>query len=123
MQQKGTLIYVFSAHAHCVSWPPSEGVNQDSANSQATYPCQQTDFGDPVVLSADKGGCSAEDFCNQIHRSLVKEVKYMLVWGSSARHSPQHCGLSHVLQDQDVVQIINKKEKVGGNKNKGLSYG
>ncbi|PWA84613.1 P-loop containing nucleoside triphosphate hydrolases superfamily protein [Artemisia annua] len=84
---------------------------------------QQTDFGDPVVLSADKGGCSAEDFCNQIHRSLVKEVKYVLVWGSSARHSPQHCGLSHVLQDEDVVQIINKKEKVGGNKNKGLSYG
>nr|GEX81045.1 omega-amidase, chloroplastic-like isoform X3 [Tanacetum cinerariifolium] len=52
---------------------------------------------------------SVEDFCNQIHRSLVKEVKYVLVWGSSARHSPQHCGLSHVLQDEDVVQIVKKK--------------
>ncbi|GKC92940.1 developmentally-regulated G-protein 2, partial [Tanacetum coccineum] len=39
---------------------------------------QQPDFSDPVVLSADRGGCSVEDFCNQIHRSLVKEVKYVL---------------------------------------------
>ncbi|PWA65284.1 GTP1/OBG, conserved site-containing protein [Artemisia annua] len=70
---------------------------------------QQPDFGDPVVLSTDRGGCSVEDFCNQIHRSLVKEVKYVLVWGSSARHSPQHCGLSHVLQDEDVVQIVKKR--------------
>ncbi|PWA68093.1 P-loop containing nucleoside triphosphate hydrolases superfamily protein [Artemisia annua] len=31
----------------------------------------------PVVLSTDRGGCSVEDFCNQIHISLVKEVKYV----------------------------------------------
>ncbi|KAJ9559699.1 hypothetical protein OSB04_004859 [Centaurea solstitialis] len=72
---------------------------------------QQPDFSDPVVLSADRGGCTVEDFCNHIHRSLVKDVKYVLVWGSSARHYPQHCGLSHVLQDEDVVQIVKKKEK------------
>ena len=50
-----------------------------------------------------------EDFCNHIHRSLIKDVKYVLVWGSSARHYPQHCGLGHVLQDEDVVQIVKKK--------------
>ncbi|KAK1358494.1 hypothetical protein POM88_051750 [Heracleum sosnowskyi] len=52
-----------------------------------------------------------EDFCNHIHRILVKEVKYVLVWGTSARHNPQNCGLSQVLQDEDVVQIVKKKEK------------
>ena len=57
----------------------------------------------------DRGGCTVEDFCNHIHRSLVKEVKYVLVWGISARHYPQHCGLSHLLQDEDVVQIVKKK--------------
>ncbi|CAN1286799.1 Developmentally-regulated G-protein 2 [Linum perenne] len=96
---------------------------------------QQPDFGDPVVLSVvcmvpnnatfpdfhriqnrdcvsplqDRGGCSVEDFCNHIHRSLVKDVKYVLVWGVSARHYPQHCGLSHMLQDEDVVQVVKKK--------------
>lgn len=50
-----------------------------------------------------------EDFCNHIHRSLVKDVKYVLVWGVSARHYPQHCGLQHNLQDEDVVQIVKKK--------------
>lgn len=35
----------------------------------------------------------------------------MLVWGTSARHYPQHCGLSQVLNDEDVVQIVKKKVK------------
>ncbi|GFP85718.1 developmentally-regulated G-protein 1 [Phtheirospermum japonicum] len=66
---------------------------------------QQPDFDEPV----GRGGCNVEDFCNHIHRSLVKEVKYVLVWGTSARHLPQHCGLSHALEDEDVVQIVKKK--------------
>ncbi|KAK1358089.1 hypothetical protein POM88_051345 [Heracleum sosnowskyi] len=43
---------------------------------------QHLDFTGPVVLSADRGGFSVDDFCNHIHRSLVKEVKYVLVWGT-----------------------------------------
>lgn len=50
-----------------------------------------------------------EDFCNHIHRTLLKELKYALVWGTSARHYPQHCGQSHALQDEDVVQVVKKK--------------
>ncbi|KAI8019334.1 Developmentally-regulated G-protein 2 [Camellia lanceoleosa] len=83
---------------------------------------QQPDFADPVVLSADRGGCSVEDFCDHIHRSLVKEVKYVLVWGISARHYPQHCGLGHVLQDEDVVQIVKKKEREDGGRGRFKSH-
>ncbi|KAF2301000.1 hypothetical protein GH714_019155 [Hevea brasiliensis] len=83
---------------------------------------QQPDFTDPVVLSVDRGGCTVEDFCNHIHRSLVKDVKYVLVWGLSARHYPQHCGLSHVLQDEDVVQIVKKKEKEDGGRGRFKSH-
>lgn len=61
------------------------------------------------LIIQDRGGCNVEDFCNHIHRSLVKDVKYVLVWGTSARHYPQHCGLSHSLLDEDVVQIVKKK--------------
>ncbi|CAI0470661.1 unnamed protein product [Linum tenue] len=69
-----------------------------------------SNFGTTICVPQDRGGCSVEDFCNHIHRSLVKDVKYVLVWGISARHYPQHCGLAHALHDEDVVQVVKKKE-------------
>nr|CAN75076.1 hypothetical protein VITISV_012358 [Vitis vinifera] len=83
---------------------------------------QQADFDDPAVLSTDRGGCTVEDFCNHLHRNLVKEVKYVLVWGTSARHYPQHCGLSHILHDEDVVQVVKKKEKEDGGRGRFKSH-
>ncbi len=47
------------------------------------------DFGDPVVLSADRGGTTVQHLCDQLHKSLAKEFKYALVWGSSTKHNPQ----------------------------------
>jgi len=52
-----------------------------------------------------------EDLCNHIHKTLMKDVKYVLVWGTSAKHYPQRCGMAHILNDEDVVQIVKKKEK------------
>jgi len=52
--------------------------------------------------------CSVEDFCNKVHRSIIKEMKYALVWGSSVKHQPQKVGKDHVLNDEDVVQIVKK---------------
>lgn len=31
-----------------------------------------------------------------------------LVWGSSVKHQPQKVGIEHVLNDEDVVQIVKK---------------
>ncbi|XP_073264493.1 developmentally-regulated G-protein 1 isoform X2 [Populus alba] len=83
---------------------------------------QQPDFTDPVVLSTDRGGCMVEDFCNHIHRNLIKDVKYVLVWGTSARHHPQHCGLGHALHDEDMVQIVKRKEKEEGGRGRFKSH-
>ena len=66
------------------------------------------DFAEPVVLTAGRFGVTVEALCNQIHKSLAKDFKYSMVWGSSTKHSPQHVGLAHVLHDEDVVQIVKK---------------
>ncbi|CAJ0628492.1 385_t:CDS:2 [Entrophospora sp. SA101] len=58
----------------------------------------------PVVLR--QNARSIEDFCNSIHKGIVKQFKYALVWGSSAKHQPQKVGLTHVLNDEDVVQLV-----------------
>lgn len=39
---------------------------------------------------------SVEHVCHQIHRTLVGEFKYALVWGTSTKFNPQRVGLSHV---------------------------
>ena len=67
---------------------------------------QLPDYESPVVLQTTR--CSLEDFCNKIHKSILKEMKYALVWGSSVKHQPQKVGKDHILNDEDVVQIVKK---------------
>jgi uncharacterized protein len=66
------------------------------------------DLSEPVVLTEGRGGRTIEAFCRQIHTTLVRDYHFALVWGRSAKHSPQHCGLRHKLCDEDVVQIVVK---------------
>ena len=67
---------------------------------------QLPDYSAPVVLQT--AHCTLEDFCNKIHKSILKEFKYALVWGTSVKHQPQKVGKDHVLNDEDVVQIVKK---------------
>ncbi|OQV17533.1 GTP-binding protein 128up [Hypsibius exemplaris] len=67
---------------------------------------QLPDYDSPVILS--RGRTTVEDFCVKIHKSLLKDFKIALVWGSSVKHQPQRVGKEHVLNDEDVVQIIKK---------------
>ena len=67
---------------------------------------QLPDYEAPVILPANK--TTVEDFCNKLHRTIIKELKYALVWGLSVKHTPQRVGREHVLTDEDVVQIVKK---------------
>ena len=64
---------------------------------------QIPDYDAPVII---KSGASIAGFCNSIHKGLLKEFKHALVWGTSAKHNPQTVGQGHILDDEDVVQII-----------------
>ena len=64
------------------------------------------DFNEPVILPRKR--CSIEHFCGKLHKSLVKELKYAMVWGNSVKHFPQRVGKDHVLCDEDIVQIVKK---------------
>eukprot|EP01114_Cavostelium_apophysatum_P019911 TRINITY_DN6542_c0_g2_i1.p1 TRINITY_DN6542_c0_g2~~TRINITY_DN6542_c0_g2_i1.p1 ORF type:complete len:365 (-),score=82.38 TRINITY_DN6542_c0_g2_i1:782-1876(-) len=63
------------------------------------------DFNDAIVL---RGGTSVEGICRLIHKDLASQFKYSLVWGTSVKHNPQKTGLSHELEDEDVIQIVKK---------------
>ena len=67
---------------------------------------QLPDYSAPVVLK--RGSCSVEDFCNSIHKHILKDFRNALIWGSSVKHLPQKVGKEHILEDEDVVQILKK---------------
>ncbi|KAJ1992960.1 Ribosome-interacting GTPase 2 [Dimargaris cristalligena] len=63
------------------------------------------DFDDGLIL---RNGATVEHVCHTIHRSLAENFKYALVWGTSTKHSPQRVGLGHLVETEDVVQIVTK---------------
>ena len=67
---------------------------------------QQTDYDNPIVLPKHKA--TVENFCMKIHKQLVKDMRYALVWGTSVKHDPQRVGKDHRLNDEDTVQIVKK---------------
>ena len=67
---------------------------------------QNPDYETPVVIS--RADSTVADFCNRIHRSMLKNFKHAMVWGSSVKYNPQKVGKEHQLLDEDVVQIIKK---------------
>lgn len=62
-------------------------------------------FKEALIL---RSGASVLDVCRSIHRDFEKQFKWAYVWGKSAKHTPQRVGLSHVLNDEDVIQLIKK---------------
>ncbi|EPQ31009.1 uncharacterized protein PFL1_01198 [Pseudozyma flocculosa PF-1] len=65
------------------------------------------DYSSPVVLK--RGKSTVEDFCNAIHKEIIKQFKYAMVWGKSAKHPRgQRVGADHILDDEDCVTIFKR---------------
>lgn len=66
----------------------------------------ETDFKEPLIA---REGDSVEDICNKLHRRMRREFRYGLIWGKSVKFGGQRVGLTHILQDEDVLTIIKKR--------------
>ncbi len=66
----------------------------------------ETDFKEPLIARESD---TVEDICNKLHRRLKREFRYGLVWGKSVKFGGQRVGLTHILQDEDVLTIIKKR--------------
>jgi ribosome-interacting GTPase 1 len=64
-----------------------------------------TDYKEPMIM---RRGCTIQDVCNKIHRSMVRDFRFSYVWGKSAKFGGQKVGLDHMLLDEDVLTIIKK---------------
>jgi len=69
---------------------------------------QPPDLSEPVVLSTIRKGTTVKALCANISTELLRNFNFAYIWGRSAKHSPQRCGISHNLADEDVVQIVTK---------------
>jgi len=69
---------------------------------------QQPNLNEPIVLTEGRGGTTVNSAVLQVHKDLLTNFKFAQVWGTSTKYSPQRCGLKHVLQDEDVLQICAK---------------
>jgi ribosome-interacting GTPase 1 len=68
---------------------------------------QVPDYNAPVILKRVPQP-TVEGFCNRIHRQIIKKFKYAWVWGTSVKHQPQKVGKDHLLDDEDVIQIVKR---------------
>ncbi len=66
----------------------------------------ETDYKEPLIMKEES---TIEDVCNKLHRNMSKEFRYGLVWGKSVKFGGQRVGLSHILNDEDVLTIIKRK--------------
>ncbi|RHY34940.1 hypothetical protein DYB32_000567 [Aphanomyces invadans] len=82
----------------------------------------QPELLEPVVLSSERKGTTVNSACmsvrrlcgvvpslkikRQISKDMLDNFNFALVWGTSTKYNPQRVGKDHVLQDEDVLQVV-----------------
>lgn len=52
-------------------------------------PAFTQDYESPVILKHTPAHTTVEAFCNKLHKGIIKDFKYALVWGLSVKFNPQ----------------------------------
>ena len=70
-------------------------------------PGKEVDMEDPIVLPRE---ANLETLCKSLHKSFIKNFRYALIWGPSAKHEGQKfSSFEHMLEDGDIVSIYLKR--------------
>jgi len=69
---------------------------------------QVPDFDAPVIVRKDERHRTVEAFANKLHKTIMRTFAYANVWGTSVKFNPQKVGKDHILNDEDVCQIVKK---------------
>mmetsp|Transcript_33083 Transcript_33083/g.72870 ORF Transcript_33083/g.72870 Transcript_33083/m.72870 type:complete len:412 (+) Transcript_33083:179-1414(+) len=69
---------------------------------------QAPDLQGPVVLSDQRHGLDMEAAVKSISSEMLPIFNFAFVWGRSTKFNPQRVGLHHLLEDEDVVQVVVK---------------
>jgi uncharacterized protein len=59
----------------------------------------------PVAL---RKGSSIKELALNVHKDFVKKFDFAKVWGKSAKHEGMKCGLKHILQTNDIIELHTK---------------
>ncbi len=59
----------------------------------------------PMVL---RRGVTVQDLTKMLHKDFFQHFKHAKVWGTSVKHSGAQVGLTHTLEDADVIQVYIK---------------
>ena len=66
---------------------------------------EKTDYEEPLIV---RKGTRVKDICAKLHRNMLRDFRFALVSGKSAKFEGQKVGLDHVMLDEDVLTIIKK---------------
>ncbi len=59
----------------------------------------------PIAL---KKGSTVRGLASEVHKDFVKKFNFAKVWGKSAKHEGMKCGVKHILESGDVVELHTK---------------
>ncbi len=69
-------------------------------------PKKEADMDEPIILHK---GDTMKTLCRKIHKRFVKDFRFSLIWGNSARHPGQKiANLDHIIEEGDIISIYTK---------------
>lgn len=66
---------------------------------------EKADLEEAMVV---RKGITIGEVCERLHRDLRKNFRFALVWGKSVKHPAQRVGISHIVENGDIIQIVKR---------------